>query len=317
MREIEHRRLRYAIAAAELGSFRQTALKFNVRQSAISRRIRDLEGQLGARLFERTAGGVVPTDVGRAFLDRARSSLLQLDEAADIAALSGQGVLRIGLDACCEASFFTAVLGHFVSRHRGIRPMIVQGSGHDHLARIRAQRLDVALMAGWLDLPDCTVIKLREERLVAVLPQSNILATKNTIQWGDLAGLSFLSGRGEIGSVIHECLAPRLARTGYVFPVEQLDVGREILLSFVRLGKGFSLTTESMPDRRFPSVVYCPISGPDSDLPLNAVTSNSADTRALRGFLQIVRLCGGCSRGRASRMTQPTSCAGAPEDWRE
>lgn len=313
MREIEHRHLRYAITAAELGSFRQTGIKFNIRQSAISRRIRDLENQLGATLFDRTTSGVVPTAVGQAFLERARASLLLLDEAADMAASSGQRVLRIGLDASCGAGFVTAVLRRFVAKHRGIRPILVEGGVQDHVAGIRAGRLDVALLAGWLDLPDCTVTRLWVDRVVAVLPQNDFFTNKEAIDWGDLSGLSFLGGQSEIGSVIHECLAPRLADTAYASQVEQFDVGREILIGLVRLGKGFSLTTESMPDRRFPGVVYRPICAPGNELPFNAVTLNPNGTQALRSFLRMAFHTRTLRRDLRDRPAWPIGACQGPE----
>ncbi|MBZ9775990.1 LysR family transcriptional regulator [Mesorhizobium sp. CO1-1-8] len=290
MREIEHRHLRYAIAAADLGSFRQTATKFNIRQSAISRRIRDLENQLGATLFDRTTSGVVPTAVGRAFLERARASLEQLNEAADIVAESGRGVLRIGFDASCGASFVTALLGRFVSRHRRTDPVLVEAAVQDLLAGIRARRLDVALLTGRPEVPDCNVIQLWLDRVVAVLPESNSLARKETIHWRDLMDMSFLGGKCDIGTVIHECLTRESSDIGYDPQVEHFPVGRDMLIGMVSLGKGFSLTMQSMPECRCAGVVYRPIFAPGAELPFNAVTSDLNDTQTLRSFLRMAFL---------------------------
>ncbi|WP_244543597.1 LysR family transcriptional regulator [Bosea sp. CRIB-10] len=48
---IELRHLRYFVAAADHGSFRKAATAVDVKESAVSRRIRDLEDHLGASLF--------------------------------------------------------------------------------------------------------------------------------------------------------------------------------------------------------------------------------------------------------------------------
>ena len=64
---IELRHLRYFIAAAEHGSFRKAGAAVGVQESAISRRIRDLEDQLGASLFNRYNGGVHLTFAGERF----------------------------------------------------------------------------------------------------------------------------------------------------------------------------------------------------------------------------------------------------------
>lgn len=55
---IELRHLRYFIAAAEHGSFRKAGVALHVQESAVSRRIRDIEDRLGASLFQRHNGGV-------------------------------------------------------------------------------------------------------------------------------------------------------------------------------------------------------------------------------------------------------------------
>ena len=76
---IELRELRWAIVAAQNRSLRQAAEALNIRQSTLSRALRNLEFQLGATLFERTNGGTRPTKAGQEFLDSARrQSILRL-----------------------------------------------------------------------------------------------------------------------------------------------------------------------------------------------------------------------------------------------
>ena len=59
--------LRYFVAAVDYGSLRKAAAALSVQESSISRRIRDLEDELGASLFMRHAGGVRLTVAGREF----------------------------------------------------------------------------------------------------------------------------------------------------------------------------------------------------------------------------------------------------------
>jgi DNA-binding transcriptional LysR family regulator len=57
---IELRHLRYFIAGAECGSFRRAAKRFGVQESAVSRRIRDLEDEFGVAVFIRSHAGISP-----------------------------------------------------------------------------------------------------------------------------------------------------------------------------------------------------------------------------------------------------------------
>src|ERR1700757_1288045 len=81
---MELRHLRYFIAVAEAGSLTVAAQrKLHTTQPSLSRQIRDLEEEVGARLLTRSARGIELTPAGRAFLDHARSLLSQVEAAAE------------------------------------------------------------------------------------------------------------------------------------------------------------------------------------------------------------------------------------------
>ena len=67
--------LRQALALLEHGSFVRAAAALHISQPALSRSIQALERNFGNELFLRSASGVVPTDVGRLYLERARDLL--------------------------------------------------------------------------------------------------------------------------------------------------------------------------------------------------------------------------------------------------
>ena len=65
---MELRRLGYFVAVAEERNFTRAAERLLVAQPAVSRQVRLLERELGARLFERTPRDVLLTDAGEALL---------------------------------------------------------------------------------------------------------------------------------------------------------------------------------------------------------------------------------------------------------
>lgn len=87
----ELRHLRYVLAAVEQRSFRRAARSLSVEPSTISRRIGDLEGNIGAALFVRGHGGVTLTTAGERFIRRARKALNQLTHATLDVGIAGQG----------------------------------------------------------------------------------------------------------------------------------------------------------------------------------------------------------------------------------
>lgn len=84
--------LRYFVAVAEEGTTHAAAEALHVSQPPLSRQIRQLEDEIGAVLFDRTARGMRLRPAGEAFLARARSILRALDDAvAEARALAPPG----------------------------------------------------------------------------------------------------------------------------------------------------------------------------------------------------------------------------------
>ncbi len=84
----ELRHLRAFLAVAEQGSAHRAGLALFRAQSAVSRSIRKLEGELGVELFERRARGMLLTEYGKALLVRARRVQAELKTArAEIASM--------------------------------------------------------------------------------------------------------------------------------------------------------------------------------------------------------------------------------------
>lgn len=76
---IELAQLRYAVAAADYGSFRRAAEILNVRQSTLSRSIRQFEQATSVSIFNRSSGGVALSPSGRSVIQKARVVLEQLE----------------------------------------------------------------------------------------------------------------------------------------------------------------------------------------------------------------------------------------------
>src|SRR5882757_5677595 len=111
--------LRYAVAAADHGSFRQAAEALLLPQTKLSRCIRQLEERIEMIVFERSSGGVRATEAGRDFLRTARSILEQMDTLVASAHSAGRGEagrLAIGFYTSLSAGNLRATLIEFARR---------------------------------------------------------------------------------------------------------------------------------------------------------------------------------------------------------
>jgi DNA-binding transcriptional LysR family regulator len=73
--------LRYFVTVADAGTTHEAARRLHISQPPLSRHIRALEDEIGARLFQRTARGMELLPSGEVFLSHARSILAAVDHA--------------------------------------------------------------------------------------------------------------------------------------------------------------------------------------------------------------------------------------------
>jgi DNA-binding transcriptional LysR family regulator len=107
---MELRHLRYFVAVAEELHFSRAAAKLNIATPTLSAQIQALEAMLGAQLFTRKTRSVALTHVGTRFLEEARATLKQADQAE----LVGRRAARGDLGSIAIGCVLSAVCGGVV-----------------------------------------------------------------------------------------------------------------------------------------------------------------------------------------------------------
>ena len=143
---IQIRHINYVIAAADHGSFRRAAAALGVQESAISRRIRELEDRLGTTFFIRSSGGVKLTHAGKQFVQRGRKALSEIGLArAEVTAIGRgeDGHVRIGIFSSLASGFLSDLIKTFSGRHHAVQLTFVDGNPAEHVAAVRQHQLDM------------------------------------------------------------------------------------------------------------------------------------------------------------------------------
>ena len=125
MNNLTFKQLRYFEALARHGHFGRAADACAISQPALSMQIKELEGELGAALFERGARQVRLTGFGEAFALRVRDILRSVDELQDLARVSQDGRigrLRIGVIPTVAPYLLPAIIGNLTQRLSRPRP---------------------------------------------------------------------------------------------------------------------------------------------------------------------------------------------------
>lgn len=287
---IELKHIRYVVAAADYGSFRKAGAALGVQESAVSRRIRDLEERMGTTLFTRSSGGVVLTHAGKQFVQRGRKALSEIGMAkAEVSAIGRgeDGHLRIGIFSSLASGFLSDLIQAFGERHTAIKLTFVDGNPAEHLAAIRQHQLDVAFITGGSQWPGCASQQLWFERIFAVLPAGHPNAEDTSVRFSTLAHEPFIVSEAAPGEEIQDYLMRRLGDLGRHPEIHQHGVGRDNLMQLVALGRGLTVTSEATTAAHFPGVIFRPIE--DEILPFCAVWSPGNDNPALMALLDLAR----------------------------
>ena len=146
---MELRHLRYFVTVAEEGGITKAASRLNVSQPPLSRQIRDLEDELGAPLFDRSAKQIVLTPAGKLFLKDARAVLQRVDDAVRrVRALPDEsaGELRVGYSPTPTTELLPRVLKIFRKRLPKVKVILFDQTCDEMQAGLKARELDVSLV---------------------------------------------------------------------------------------------------------------------------------------------------------------------------
>jgi DNA-binding transcriptional LysR family regulator len=195
---VEIRQLRAFMAIAESGTFTAGALRVHITQAAISMQIRQLENELGARVFVRAPRHVILTEAGEHLLQRARQILREHDAALDeIAELAGaeRGRLRIGsASAMILTDPLPKILKELRRQHPAAEVAVISGTSGALVDQILAGELDIAFVSLPVDVRGIQTERLSEDQLVAIASPRHKLAKQRTISAYTLAGEKLILG---------------------------------------------------------------------------------------------------------------------------
>jgi DNA-binding transcriptional LysR family regulator len=138
------------IRVVDSGSFSGAAKQLRVGQPAVSKTIAQLEDRLGVRLLLRSTHGLTPTEAGRNFLDRAKRSIEEAEEAERAARGAGAtltGRLRFFAPLTFARLYVMPRLPAFLAEHPSLDIDVYL---EDRDIDLVSAGIDVALLTGQL-----------------------------------------------------------------------------------------------------------------------------------------------------------------------
>lgn len=247
---MELRHLHYIIASARNGSFSAAAQELNVRQPIVSKRISELEEELGGvALFDRSTAGARLTPAGEEFLVSARRIMEDVERLKERAKARGAGRLGrvvVGFYKSLSTGGFRAALREFRRQYPEIEVELVESPFVELSAGVLSGAIDTAIILG--DAGKCESLEsiaLWSDHLVVALPEAHPLTEKQVIYWPELKRERFIITHHDPGPDIRMVLLRHLAAPSDHPEILTRRLSRESLLSEVADGQGIALQCES------------------------------------------------------------------------
>jgi len=166
------RAMRYLLEVADTLSFSRAAKAFGVPASSISRRITDLEAELGVELLHRTTRTVRLTEIGATYLEQMRIGMAQLKDAEELVgqrSSTPSGTLRISAMPSYGQRLLMPALQDFCERYPDI---VLDVHLSDALVDLGRDQIDIAIRGGRQPQDRVVARKLDPNRFVlAAAPQ--------------------------------------------------------------------------------------------------------------------------------------------------
>ncbi len=236
------RQLEMFRAVAEEGSFTRAARRLNVSQSAVSRQLQLLEGELGGPLLHRSPKGITLTAEGTLLLRTANRIHRDISEAVwEISETQKlkRGRLSIagGMTACIYV--LPKLLTRFRVRHKDVDLVVTTGSADAILALLRNHRVDLALLTLPIVGADLVVRPVLREELVVVTARRHVLTQQRLIDANSLARypLVLFEPGSNTRRVVDEFFQAQLVPMNVAMETESV----EIIKAMVASGLGITL----------------------------------------------------------------------------
>ncbi|ALN88077.1 bacterial regulatory helix-turn-helix, lysR family protein [Lysobacter capsici] len=266
---MELRHIRYFLAVAEERNFTRAAERLGIGQPPLSQQIRDLETQIGARLFHRVPHGAELTDAGRAFLERVRTLPEQAHAAvrqAQRAARGETGALRLGFtSSAILAPLTTGAIRDFRRRYPDVELTLEEGNSAHLSAKLRDGSLDLAfLRPDGSENDDMRLYPLLDEAMIAALPSAHPAARdsrRKSIRLTELREDALILTPRTVGPTLHDAIVGACRHAGFEPRLGQHAPQLASSLALVAAELGVSIVPEAMRRFALPGIVYRDIAG--------------------------------------------------------
>jgi DNA-binding transcriptional LysR family regulator len=289
---MDFKQIRTFVTLAECLHFGQAAEHLSIAQPHVSRRIKQLEEELGVQLFYRDKRNVRLTEAGGVFLGEAHAMLRQAENARERtqeSARGRRGLLNISLVTSAMLGILPTILGEFRRQFPDIHLTFKELGTALQLESLAQGSTDIAIIQPPMRTPDAyDHITLEREPLLAVLPRGHRLAGEAQIGLFDLAGDPWIMFPRDQSTPIHDRIIALCQKAGFSPRIVQEAGPVPFRLALVAAGFGVHVLHRSWETMPYPGIAYVPVR-PTAIIAHAGYWRRGDPNPILRSFLEIAR----------------------------
>jgi len=292
---ITSRQLKAFLLTARHQSFSRAAERLFITQSGMSVLVRELEDQLGFRLFERTTRRVTLTEFGTRFLPIADRSLLDLESAAANIGRSASAADRrisIGAPPLMAGKLLAAAIGEYAKRDPELRISLHDGERARLSAMVTAGTLDMCIGCFLQPVPGVRRTPIYRFSLMLIEPTAQTGTPPRPMRWSEIGERALLGLPSE--HPVQRVVDRQLERIGRRGAPEMVFNYFDTLIGMVEAGAGSAvLPTFAVPACMERRVATHPLSEPVVPIEVYQIVNRGkklpaaadAFTRFLRSYI--------------------------------
>jgi LysR family transcriptional regulator, carnitine catabolism transcriptional activator len=244
---ITSRQLKAFVLTARHQSFSRAAEQLFITQSGMSLLVRELETQLGFRLFERTTRKVELTQLGAQFLPIADRNLRELEAVAanlSRSAAAANDCLSIGAAPFPAAEIMPQAISAYLAVNPRLRIQMTDAERPRLIEMVQSGKIDVALLTGLREeLPGMRLRPLARFALMLICPADGTCGQALEHRWSEIAGLRLIGLPRD--APIQQLVDEQLARAGRAAPADVTCNYLETQIAMVEAGAGAAVIPSS------------------------------------------------------------------------
>ncbi|GAA2435202.1 LysR substrate-binding domain-containing protein [Streptomyces macrosporus] len=269
---------------AEELHFGRAAERLGMAQPPLSRHIRGLEEELGARLFDRTSRGVRLTPAGEVLLAESEELLARVERARSLVARAHRGeygVLRVGVPPELPGRVLARVLTAFAAEAPDVQVELREFGTAEQVRLLTGRELDAGFLQHPVETAGLVSEPVTDLPLGVVLPRDSPLAGTGPLTLASLDGIPLVLFPRPAAPGLYDATLGACRARGY-HPPRVVHAGSpEVVLGLVIAGRGVALAHAAVA-RKEPRVLWRPLEADALAWPVSFVRPAAAPHPAAR-----------------------------------